>query len=240
MELPPLIVRAPYPSTYRCVVQNFDLDQLDLFRTFMDCPNNCSRDFQLRFQFDSGVLASALELERRVVEGNADERRREEGVFRCKITSFMLVFALDRGRKVFGGEGDGEGNGGGDGSGDGVSRAMTESQARDTVQVLRRVRLLVNGYDRHSTLSRICNRFEAMVDVYVARSKGTSNVWRVDGLPDAHPELAEADDGIERKKRCKAAEQAKQLEAGMRRKAKALARLIGKACCFKFEIERFV
>ena len=35
---------APYPFTYRCVVQNLDLDQLDLFRAFMDCPNNCSRE----------------------------------------------------------------------------------------------------------------------------------------------------------------------------------------------------
>ena len=116
---------------------------------------------------------------------------------------------------------------------------MTESQARDTVQVLRRVRLLVNGNDRHSTLFPICKRFEAMVDVYVARSKGRSNVCRVDGLPDAHPERAKADDEIERKKRCKTAEQAKQLEAVMRRKAKALARLRRKACCFSLEIERF-
>jgi hypothetical protein len=94
------------------------------------------------------------------------------------------------------------------------------------VQVLRRVRLLVNGNDRHSTLFPICKRFEAMVDVYVARSKGRSNVCRVDGLPDAHPERAKADEEIERKKRCQAAEQAKHLETETvkRRKAKALAR----------------
>jgi hypothetical protein len=219
---------APYPFTYRCVVQNLDLDQLDLFRAFMDCPNNCSRDFHLRIQFDSGVLASALELERRVIErrADADEQRRQEGVFRCEITRFMLVFGLERGRKVFGGEGDGgEGeNGGGSGEGD---RTMAESQARDTVQVLKRVRLTVNGNDRHSTLSAICNRFEAMVDVYVARSKGKSNVWRTDGLPDADPERAKTDEEIERKNRCQAAEQAKHLETVTRRKAKALARFFG-------------
>jgi hypothetical protein len=154
------------------------------------------------------VLASALVLERRVIErrADADEQRRQEGVFRCEITRFMLVFGLERGRKVFGGEGDGgEGeNGGGSGEGD---RTMTESQARDTVQVLKRVRLTVNGNDRHSTLSAICNRFEAMVDVYVARSKGKSNVWRTDGLPDADPERAKTDEEIERKNRCQAAEQ---------------------------------
>jgi hypothetical protein len=150
------------PPAYHLVVNNFDLHQVALFGKLMDCPVNYKREFALRFQFDSGVLESALELERRAAP---DLAYRE--VFRCEITKFVLVFALSRDDKVFGG---------GEGEVGQASKAMTESQARETVQVLRRTRQSLAG--RHnagdSTISSICTRFEALLDVHVWRNKNTS------------------------------------------------------------------
>jgi hypothetical protein len=133
MESAALLVTLPDPPAYHLVVNNFDLDQVGLFGDFMDCTMDCKRKFALRFQFDSGVLESALELERRV-DLRKDLEGHGTGNFRCRVQKFMRVFALTRDSKVFGGKG-----GGGGGEGGGASRAMTELQARETVQVLRRI-----------------------------------------------------------------------------------------------------
>lgn len=66
MESATLLATTPDPPAYHFVVNNFNLVQVDLFRTIMDCPTHCKRESAPRFQFDSGVLESALELERRV------------------------------------------------------------------------------------------------------------------------------------------------------------------------------
>jgi hypothetical protein len=170
MESATLLATTPDPPAYHFVVNNFNLDQVDLFRAIMDCPTHCKRESALRFQFDSGVLESALELERRVALKN-DEWVREcgglESVFRCKVQDFMLVFALNRDTKVFGGEGDAGGTG----------RAMTESQARETVQVLRRIRKSGGACVGDHIIMSLCDRFEHLLDVHVWRSKGTSDVW---------------------------------------------------------------
>jgi hypothetical protein len=78
MESATLLTTTPDPPAYHFVVNNFNLDQVDLFRAIMDCPTHCKRESALRFQFDSGVLESALELERRVALKN-DEWVRECG-----------------------------------------------------------------------------------------------------------------------------------------------------------------
>lgn len=93
-----------------------------------------------------------------------------------------------RGAKMFADEGDGSNDGG-----RGAAKAMTEAQGRDTVQAMRRIRQVQRSRHEDATLADICIRFEAMLDFHVARSKGTSNVWRRDGLPDDHPERAETD-----------------------------------------------
>jgi hypothetical protein len=184
------------PPAYHFVVNNFNLDQLGLFEDFRRCPMNCPRNFQLRFQFDSRVLESALELERRVGPWNAPG----PPAYKCKISDFILIFGLSHDKmgraRMFADDGDGGNDSGGGGSGGGVAKAMTEAQGRDTVQVMRRIRRSLSSrrHDAgHATLTDICIRFEAMLDFHVARSKGTSNVWRRDGLPDDNPERAEAD-----------------------------------------------
>lgn len=69
----------------------------------------------------------------------------------------MLVFALNRDTKVFGGEGDAGGTG----------KAMTESQARETVQVLRRIRKRGGACVGDHTIMSLCDRFEHLLDVHV-------------------------------------------------------------------------
>jgi hypothetical protein len=158
LESARLLSTAVNPPAYHLVVNNFDLHQVALFGKLMDCPVNYKREFAMRFQFDSGVLESALQLERCAAPDLA---------YRKSWPKFVLVFALSRDGKVFGG-----------GESDVVqaSKAMTESQARETVQVLRRTRQSLAS--RHnagdSTISSICTRFEALLDVHVWRNKNTS------------------------------------------------------------------
>ena len=106
------------------------------------------------------------------------------------------------------------------GGGGDAGRAMTESQAREAVQVLRRVRnMIASANEENLTLGTICIRFEAMLDVHVARSKGTSSVWRGDGLPDAHPKaiaLDRRDEAYRRFEAAKRLEEAERLEAAGR------------------------
>ena len=212
-----MLLALPDPPAYHFLVNNFNLDQLDLFREYMDSQMlmNDSRKFVLKFQFDSGVLDSALELERRLILEKAKEKKDRVAVLRCEITKFMLVFALSRDSKVLGDGGNGDSGGGGD-----AGRAMTESQAREAVQVLRRVRnMIATANEENLTLGTICIRFEAMLDVHVARSKGNSSVWRGDGLPDAHPRaiaLDRRDEAYRRFEAAKRLEEAERLEAAGR------------------------
>ena len=217
LESAAMLLALPDPPAYHFLVNNFNLDQLDLFREYMDSQMlmNDSRKFVLKFQFDFGVLHSALELERRLILEKAKEKKDRVAVLRCEITKFMLVFALSRDSKVFGGGGNGDGGGGG-----GAGRAMTESQAREAVQVLRRVRnMIATANEENLTLGTICIRFEAMLDVHIARSKGNSSVWRGDGLPDAHPRaiaLDRRDEAYRRFEAAKRLEEAERLEAAGR------------------------
>ena len=171
-DLPPWIAAAPFPFAYHFVVNNFDIDQLDLFRQFTKCPMNCSRDFSLRFQFDSGVVASALELETAISWGGV-------GFFPSKIEKFMLLFMP---RHCRGGKRSSVGMmdfgvGGGDGDRELDGDAMTEQQARDTVEILRRIRRL-SEIKNAAIVGRIAIRFETMLDMYVGRRDGRSDVWR--------------------------------------------------------------
>ena len=115
LESAAMLLALPDPPAYHFLVNNFNLDQLDLFREYMDSQMlmNDSRKFVLKFQFDFGVLHSALELERRLILEKAKEKKDRVAVLRCEITKFMLVFALSRDSKVFGGGGNGDGGGGG-------------------------------------------------------------------------------------------------------------------------------
>jgi hypothetical protein len=168
-ELPPLVATAPNPLAYRCVVNNFDLEQLAVLRQFTDSPMNCSRDFSLRFQFDSGVVASALELES-ALDGAI------HSCFPWNIKQFMPFFSPHHRSGsaksvVFGVGGDGNDD-----------KAMTEQQARDTVVILRRVRdaLFRRGAE---TVIDITVWFEAMVDMYAGRRHGRSDVWAAEEKP---------------------------------------------------------
>lgn len=170
-ELPPLVATAPNPLAYRCVVNNFDLEQLAVFRQFTDSPMNCSCDSSLRFQFDSGVVASVLELES-ALDGDI------HSCFPWNIKQFMLFFSPHhRGGSaksvVFGVGGDGDDN---------DDKAMTEQQARDTVLILRRVRDALFRREAETVID-ITVRFEAMVEMYVGRRPGRSDVWAAEEKP---------------------------------------------------------
>jgi hypothetical protein len=174
--LPPLVATAPNPLAYRCIVNNFDLEQLAVFRQFADSPMNCSRDFSLRFQFDSGVVASALGLESALDRGI-------NGCFPWNIKQFMLFFSPHHrsgsAKSVVFGVGGGEGGEDGIGNDD---KAMTEQQARDTVVILRRVRDALFRREAETVID-ITVRFEAMVDMYVGRRPGRSDVWAAEEKP---------------------------------------------------------
>lgn len=217
LESTALLTTALDPPAYLSVVKIFDLDQLDLFREFMDCPMTCTRDFQLRLQFDSRVLESALELERRVGPGPSHDKKREYGptAVQCKIIRFMLFFALSSDRlgrgEIFAAEGDSRGDDGG-----GTGKATTESQGRETVQVLRRIRMSLSDRlpnARDELLTNICTRFETLLDVYVARIKAAAKKL------EASRRLEAAAKRIEATQRLEAA--AKRIEATQRLEAEA-------------------
>ena len=193
---------------YRLVVNHFDLDQVALFGESIDCLKARNRELVLEFRFDSGVLKSALELERRATLA-LGQRRPLTTVFRCESTKFVLVFALSRDSKVFGGR---EGDGGGDSS---DNRAMTESQAEETVQVLRRIRESLGGEfsprEVDFAISSICTRFEVLRDLYAWRNMGGSKAAR-----DAHFKRIGAARRVEEAERFEAVQRrrvAKSLEA---------------------------
>ena len=69
------------------------------------------------------------------------------------------------------------GVGGGDSDRELDGDAMTEQQARDTVVILRRIRKL-SEIKNAVAVGRIAIRFETMLDMYVGRRDGRSDVWR--------------------------------------------------------------
>jgi len=174
LESAQLLSTALDPPAYDLVVNNFDVEQLDLFREFTECPMNCSREFSLRCQFDSGVLQSALDLETHVgvrgrttsMGGAKTNAQRGKDVYPSKVKRFLLHISLAKD--------------------DGERKAVPESQGRMTVQVLRRIRRIM-GEDLlpgDRIMGNMCIRFEALLDTHIWRLKGASDVWRVDGKPD--------------------------------------------------------
>jgi hypothetical protein len=121
-------------------------------------------------------VASALEL-KSALDGAVHSR------FPWNIKQFMLFFSPHHRSGSAKSVVFGVGGGGGDGSGIGnEDKAMTEQQARDTVVILRRVRDALFRR-RAETVIDISVRFEAMVDMYVGRRHGRSDVWAAEEKP---------------------------------------------------------